>query len=138
MRMWAICRRAEAVRGYTLLELLIVLMLFSLLTALAIPRFVTLYASLTAAYQRDEVLRQIAGLGYRALSQGRELVIGEASASGAAELALPEGWSVQAKPPIRYYRNGACAGGALELNAPQGTERLVLIPPLCQPQASND
>lgn len=137
MRTLAICRRAESGRGYTLLELLIVMVLLGLLTALAIPRFVTLYASLTAVYQRDGVLRQIAGLGYRAFRQGREFVVDESSATGAAALSLPEGWSLRAKPPVRYYRNGTCTGGVIELTSPEGMERFALLPPLCQPQASD-
>ena len=133
----AICRRADPGRGFTLLELLIVLALFGLLTALTVPRFVALYDSLNAAHQRDEALRQIAGLGYRAFQKGQELVVGVPAAGTAPQQwSLPDGWSIQAKPPIRYYRNGACSGGVLEVTSPQGVERLVLVPPLCRPQAS--
>ncbi|MFZ1643037.1 MAG: prepilin-type N-terminal cleavage/methylation domain-containing protein [Candidatus Contendobacter sp.] len=137
MPMLATCRRAEPVRGYTLLELLIVLALLGLLTALAIPRFAALYQGMSAAYQRDEALRQIAGLGYRAFAQGREWVLTELPATDAALPSWPEGWSLRAEPPVHYYRNGACSGGRIELTHPGGVERFALAPPLCQPQASD-
>lgn len=59
--------------GYTLLELLIVLLIFSLLAGLTLPRLTSMYGGMQRAYERDEILAQLAGLNYVAFQQGREI-----------------------------------------------------------------
>jgi len=58
--------------GYTLLELLVVLVIFSLLAGIIIPHLITMYYSVKAAYERDEALSQISGLNYQAFKQGKK------------------------------------------------------------------
>jgi len=59
--------------GYTLLELLIVLVIFSLLAGIIIPHLITMYNRVKAAYERDEIFSQISGLSYQAFKQGKKI-----------------------------------------------------------------
>jgi len=141
--MSAICRRAEPA-GYTLVELLMVMALLGLVAGLVVPRLGNWYASVQAAYQRDEVLRQLASLGYLAYRANREWVLNEwplpnekEAANPAAEappLVLPAGWRLRAERPLHYYRSGVCGGGVVTLETPDETWRLKLVPPFCRPE----
>lgn len=121
-----------------------VMALLGLLAGLVVPRLGAWYASVQAAYQRDEVLRQLASLGYLAYRANREWVLNEwplpsekEAANPAAEvppLVLPAGWRLRAEPPLRYYRNGVCGGGVVTLETPDETWRIKLAPPFCRPE----
>ena len=69
--------------GFTLLELLVVLALLGLVTAIAFPNLERLYVSATQATERDYVLDQVAALGREAVLQGRAYVVfGSAAPAG--------------------------------------------------------
>ena len=128
--------------GFTLLEVLVVLVLVGLLTALAVPNLQRMSQSVEAATRRDAVLADIGALGYRAYVIGQSFELGPATAAqllldGNPVLALPAGWRITAELAVRYSFSGYCAGGTLKLQGPDGTnERLVLQPPLCRVQRS--
>ena len=63
------------VPGFTLLELIVVLVLVGLVTTLALPNLERLYAGLTRKTERDFILDQLAGLGRQAMLQGRAYVV---------------------------------------------------------------
>ncbi len=127
-------------QGFTLLEVLVVLILLGVLTSLALPRLLTAYESIQAAYDRDEVLAQLGLLGYRALRLGRGFELGEypfppeLPPERRAPLELPEGWSLRAEPPIRYQASGVCRGGQVELRYASQLYALDLKPPFCRPE----
>lgn len=123
-------------RGYTLLELLIVIVLIGLISGLTLPRLSRLYESAMTALERDLVLRQIAGLGYRAYRAGKtiELVSYPLPEGKHLPLELPEGWVLTAESPIRYHYNGVCDGGMLILGRGEQKSRWRLLPPLCHPE----
>lgn len=125
-------------RGYTLLELLVVLVLLSLVTGLIMPRLTTLYESAVRAYQLQDVLQQIAGLGYQAYQQGKSYRLGAPKLpdqTDSLSLTLPEDWQVSAEPAIEYYANGVCTGGIITLQHATFSQQWQLNPPLCQPSA---
>ena len=139
--------RKEARRlrvGFTLLELLVVLALLALATAIAMPNLERLYAAATRATERDYVLDQVAALGRQAVLDGRAYVaFGNAPSVDPSEAArfaeyetyvvdVPEGWRLQFDQPLVVLANGVCLGGALTLSR-QGEEtvRVELVPPYC-------
>jgi prepilin-type N-terminal cleavage/methylation domain-containing protein len=129
--------------GFTLLELIIVLFIFSLLVAFAIPRLTQLSDSVQTAYEREEVLMRLSGLSFLAFQQSREFDLisypppkssPEAPPSLVpAPLELPEGWQVQAVQPIHFFASGACQGGTAEIQHDTQKFRIQLKPPFCTP-----
>ena len=69
----------RALLGFTLLELLVVLALVGLVAAIAFPNLERLYAAVTRETERDYILDQFAGLGLRAMRQGRSFVVFDAA-----------------------------------------------------------
>ncbi|MND25609.1 hypothetical protein D3C80_160440 [compost metagenome] len=126
------CPSAEQ-RGFTLLELLVVLALVAAISAVALPGLVKMQAAWSRRVEADDLLNQVRSLGYRVRNDGRELFIGERGADPSELLQLPEGWALSAQPPVRYLANGACLGGRLEVRH-EGTVRILsLKPPYCTP-----
>lgn len=80
-----------ATRGFTLLELIVVLLLLGLVTALAMPNLERLAAGVATRTQRDRILDQFAGLGRQAMLQRRNYVVFGTGAGQDTEPPAP-GW----------------------------------------------
>ncbi len=129
-------------KAYTLLELMIVLFIFALLTGLIAPRLILIYDSVQAAYQRDEIMSQISSLSYQAYQKGLnfrfETYPFEANnvdytiLQKNIHLSIPDGWKISAKQPIIFRANGACTGGELTLQYETLFYSVQLIPPFCR------
>lgn len=123
--------------GYTLLELLLVLLLISLIAGVAYPALQKLYASVTRAVAADQILEAISSLGYKAYREGREIALSReptADELAALQVELPEDWYLAFDEPLRFTRNGICHGSVLELRDGQAVRRYRLEPPHCLPQ----
>jgi prepilin-type N-terminal cleavage/methylation domain-containing protein len=127
------------VYGFSLLELLVVLSLLSLITALALPNLSRMYNSFSNALEVEEVVRQINGIGYQVQNKRQEFLF-QSMESGKAVVAqsgvnvrLPEGWSVVLEKPLRYAENGACFGGFVRIFYEDELRQAVrLEAPFCQ------
>ena len=132
--------QAPVSKGFTLLEILVVLVIAGLTTGLVVPRLADLPQRLQTANERKQLLGQIEGLGYRAYMAGSSLTLRanpEAGDGPAAEaiLDIPAGWKVSVDAPVRYSPNGICGGGDVALTSPRGDEeRYRLAPPVCRPE----
>ena len=131
--------------GFTLLELLVVLALLGLATAIAMPNLERLYVAVTRASEQDHVLDQIAALGREAALNGRAYVVyGNVAPPDPAEAAryvdyetyvvdVPEGWRLELDSPLVALANGVCLGGALTLSHEEvAAVRVELAPPYCR------
>ena len=76
----------DAVPGFALLELLVVLVLVGLIAALALPDLERLQGAATRSTQRDHILDQLAGLGRHAMLQERAYVVFGTGGARDAEL----------------------------------------------------
>lgn len=144
---------ARATGGFTLIEMLFVLFLVAMITALVAPNTERLYASIAGKTDREYILDQFAGLGHMALRHGQAYVVSppgpngpEAEVSSTAPAAppllanalpyvidLPEGWSIELDRPLVVGANGVCFGATLTLHH-EGTieARLALEAPYCR------
>ncbi|QEP43594.1 prepilin-type N-terminal cleavage/methylation domain-containing protein [Ectothiorhodospiraceae bacterium BW-2] len=117
--------------GFTLLELLIVLVLLGLISGLAIPRLNSLYESGVARYELEEIMQQIAGLGVKAYQQQQTIALG--IDNDMLPFQLPDAWQITTENPVIYQQNGVCRGGTVALNKQNRHYRLALNPPYCRP-----
>ena len=131
--------------GYTLLEIMVVLALLGLATAIAMPNLERLYVAATRASEQDRVLDQIAALGREAALRGRGYVVfGNVAPPAPVEAAryadyetyvvdVPEGWRLELDSPLVALANGVCLGGALTLSHEEvAAVRVELAPPYCR------
>jgi prepilin-type N-terminal cleavage/methylation domain-containing protein len=127
----------KTIKGFTLLELLIVLFILGLIAGLTLPRLTQVYQTLQVSYQRDDAVAQINRLGFHAFSHSLAFVLShENRESGLnnAPIELAEGWSIVTEKPIIYRANGVCEGGRLWLRHITGQWAIQLSPPFCQVQ----
>lgn len=121
--------------GYTLLELVVVVAVLAMATALVAPSGYRMIGTWREASQVDAALQSVASLPMLARREGHRLELGgedaardaplivggrndntrmreeaeKASAAAVALLALPEGWDVAFEPALVVQPNGACS-----------------------------
>ncbi len=124
-------RALDRMRGFTLLEMLVVMALIAAVAGLALPNFMHMYDSYAASLKWSELTAEVDGLPFRAYSQGREIQLNDTSAREVLK-SLPPAWKVRVTGTIRYRSNGWCEGGTLSIADDAGANRdLVLAPPDC-------
>lgn len=129
--------------GFTLLELLVVLVIIGLLAGYVAPSFSRLADRTSHSVSRNAVLAEFDGLAYRVYLDGRPFKLTAETAAqplqdGRPALALPEGWKIELSAPVEFSPSGVCAGGEAWLSDPDGArERLTLVPPACHLADSN-
>lgn len=122
--------------GFTLLEILVVMLIVGLLAGVVTPRLYHVAQRMEIAAQRTKILTEIASLGYRAYAYGQAIelpvVLPRQDIPATFPLELPPGWSIVIAQPIRYSFNGICSGGMLTLiNPDKQREDLQLRAPQC-------
>lgn len=147
--------------GFTLVELIVVLVLVSLMTMMAVPNLRRLYGAVARTTERNVILDRLADLGRQAMLQRRAyLIVGtdtpdetkrpystahsDDEDGPASErvppfeqhepyrMDLPDGWTLHLPAPILVRANGVCLGGEVALSYNGAPDvRLVLEPPYC-------
>lgn len=126
------CRTAESQGGFTLLELVVVLVIMGLAAALAAPNLMRSIDSWQASAELDRLADQIEGLPAKARGQGRALSISQDSlARTDAPLRVEQGWTVSTPTAWLVRANGYCAGGDVVLREKGREWRLRAVAPFC-------
>ena len=132
--------------GFTLVEVIVLLVIIASLTALAYSFMVPFGARVQAAFARSDLEHQLLELPQRVRLSGHGGIL--TSQSGDVEGALPEagleawqvlrmtlpdGWRLRIDKPIVYHLSGSCEGGEVILARPPEMLRYELVAPLCRP-----
>jgi len=121
-------------RGFTLLEILVVMVVMAGLVAVAGPRLNTLYSSVQGAAERDDVVDQVRGLAQQARRKGQAIEFsGWPAEEFPADLQIPEQWEIHVDSPIQFQASGACLGGVIRLRRAAAEYEYVMEPPYCEP-----
>lgn len=133
-------RAAPRPRGFTLLELVVVLAILGLVAALAAPALLRGIDSWQRKAQLDALVEQVRGLPAHARQHGRALRIDDALlASADSPLAPGPGWTLAAPVPWTVRPSGVCDAGELEVGQAGGrTARLRVQAPFCEPVAGGE
>lgn len=130
------CLPPPACGGFTLIEILVVLVVVGLLAGIAIPNLQKVVQRIEISSQRQAVIGELAGLGYRAYVTGQPISLGKKAGNSRPgendPLHLPDRWQIDIPQPILYTFNGACSGGTVILTAPDNRQEIFqLKPPRC-------
>lgn len=127
---------ANALRGFTLLELLVVMLLLGLATALVAPAGLRSLQSWQRADERQAALGAITALpmACRRAGAGRTLAAGEHDASSLD--GLPDGWRLELFEPLVLQANGVCFGATGTLAAEGVSLAITIKAPFCAVQAN--
>jgi len=111
--------------GFSLLELMVVLVLLGGITSLALPNLTRLYESINLKLERDDILDQLQGLGGLALASRQAIIVsmripGDDSAESQRNyiehsLVLPDGWHVELDRDLIVRANGVCLGAEVSI-----------------------
>ena len=117
--------------GFTLLEMMVVLVLMALAVGMVLPRLDVLVDGFGAASERETVIEAVASLGLVARSQGRRIQFQGQLDELPGE--IPSGWQVIAEGQgIVFHPSGACEGGQVRVLG-RGREFVYnLAPPRCR------
>lgn len=124
-------------RGYTLLEMVVVLALMGLAVAMAAPAGFRMVQSWRHASEVDQVLRQLAALPAAARKDGREFRIRPEDTAADAGIELPEGWMLEMDSPLLVRANGACGDAEGRLVTERGVVPFRVQAPFCRIQRND-
>ncbi len=146
-------RRRLHEAGVTLIELVVLLAVMGLITALAGPQLYRTFDAFRFSLGRDDVERQLASLNQKAFLENRNLMLLSQPASGldsartqaallaaqdaaAITLNLTQGWAITVPQPVLYRANGMCDGGSVRVDVGAYAYIYQLTPPRCLPRAN--
>lgn len=118
-------------RGFTMIELLVVLVILGLTSALVLPKFPSIYERFKGKAEEDKFYQSLSVLSLRAYTKQTQIILDEKTASSLLE--LPESWEVIIRQPIIYKANGICLGGKVSLNVNGVVRNILLESPYCDP-----
>ena len=123
---------AKSHTGFTLIELMVVLIIMALMSALVLPKFPAIYEKFIDKGDRDALNQSLASLGVKAYAQRKPIILNQETAEQWLE--IPRGWELKIDQPITYRASGVCLGGQLHVHIKEVRQTILLNPPYCEPE----
>lgn len=120
------------IRGFTLLEMVVVLAILGMASTLAAPSVYRMVRSWQNADEIDGVLRRLTLLPTVAQRGGTPLRITSDDPKTLAVLELPEGWSLKLEQPLLIRANGVCGASAGTLDTGPQDVAFRISAPFCR------
>jgi general secretion pathway protein G len=122
------------VRGFTLLEMIVVLAILGLATAMVAPAAIRGIDSWRRQSELDAVLDQVRALPGEARARGRAIEISDDSLKGKTPpLHVADDWTLGVPTPWSVSANGVCAGGEVTIGNDIGRRTITVSAPFCDP-----
>lgn len=125
--------------GFTLLELMVVMVLLGLVASMTLPRLSRWYAGVQARAEAGLVLEGLRAQAFRAGALRRDLRLTARSVelggeeAGLAHLSLPPGWALRRVVETVFRADGLCGNGLLALSSPSDQALMIVIKgPSCE------
>lgn len=151
-------------KGFTLLEMLVVLSLIGLMAGIIAPDLMTMTDRIDFAMNREKFEHNIAALPYEAFRQKKDFLLSSTTDQDSADatvttmsmrtvtstldnlitipisverasLVMPPNWTLKMETPILYRAAGYCSGGMIELHVGASIYQYELKAPDCHPIA---
>ena len=142
------CRRSNAAGGYTLLEMVVVLALLAMATALVAPAGYRMIQTWRDASEVDRVVGELQALSWQARTHGRPLKLAadetlpnvalEDPVDPLARLStgLPDDWTLKFLAPLQVGANGVCRSSEAVLQTSRQVIDLEITSPYCRVRRS--
>ena len=129
-------RARAGARGFTLLEVIVVLAIMGMVAAVVAPAAVRGIDSWRRQADMDALGEQVRALPGRARASGKAITIDDdALAAEEPPLRMAPGWTLSVPEPWQVHANGVCDGGLLVARNTAGQERRWQVQgPFCNPQ----
>lgn len=122
--------KRKRIFGFSLVELLVVLVILGLVSSMALPNLVRAYASLSFNSDLETVKMSLSSLGHRAFLANQSIEV-----TSGVELSEwiqpPEGWILTVIEPLVVRSNGFCIGGAISVANGNTSKTLRITAPHC-------
>ncbi len=118
--------------GYTLLELVVVMAILAMATALVAPPSYRMIQTWQEATEVQDVIEQIERLPGTVRARGKPLATDAEDSKVPVD--LPQDWTLRMETPLRILANGACSDAQATLITAQQSIELRIQAPFCRVQ----
>lgn len=119
---------SRVTQGFTLIEMMVVMLLLGLLAGVVLPNFERWFESIKSKTTANELSNQLQKLLTRAALLETDFELNHSTsnqllADGQVALQLPEGWHLQQEHSLKIWRSGICNSNIIEFKS----EREVVV-----------